>query len=110
MNLFQLAQLKYERQARGSALDSLGNLVGQQRMGGYDELRLLVSDKGAKAIPEQQRQHFMHTQRGRLIIAVAVLKPPQFEKVPAGEGIVAMEDTGIRIHDVGFVVLTESIL
>src|SRR6266566_2348011 len=110
MNLFQLAQLKHERQARGSTLDSLGNLVGQQGMGGYDELRPLAFDKGAESIPEQQREHFMHAQRGRLSIAVAVLKPPQFEKVPANEGIVAMEDAGIRIHDAGFVVLTERIL
>src|SRR5215475_5800882 len=110
MNLFQFAQLKYEWQARGSAFDSLGNLVGYQGMGGYNELRSLAFDKGAESIPQQQREHFMHAQRGRLIIAVVVPKPPQFEKVPADEGIVAMRDTGIRIHDTGFVFLTQGIL
>src|SRR6266700_2314550 len=87
MNLFQLAQLEHKRQARSSALD-----------------------KGAEAIAEQQRERFMQAQRGRLIITVVVFKSPQFEKVPANEGIVVVKDTGIGIHYAGLVVLSESIL
>ncbi len=79
-------------------------------MGGDDELRLPALDKGAEAIAEQQRERFMQAQRGRLIIAVAVFKSPQFEKVPTDEGIVVVKDMGIGIHYAGLVVLSESIL
>ena len=79
-------------------------------MGGDDELRLPALDKGAEPIAEQQRERFMQAQRGRLIIAVAVFKSPQVEKMPADEGIVVMKNTRIGIHYAGLVVLAESVL